>query len=129
MNAPVPSSLLGFGHLTFPFYKFTHLPSPSSSLCSLTPPVTGGGIPAPVYPVRRHAHTPNTLLDTPTPFVFTLSHTVFGWRAAEPTVLRQRRTGDGGFDGGSVANTLHIDPSEPTSGACFPIGSMGVYSF
>ncbi|MFS7919944.1 hypothetical protein Hanom_Chr03g00218581 [Helianthus anomalus] len=66
---------------------------------------------------------------TPIPFIFSLLHLVFGQRAAESAVLRQRRSGDGGFDGGSVTNTLQIDPSEPTSGVCFPIGAMGVYSF
>ncbi|KAF5768484.1 hypothetical protein HanRHA438_Chr14g0647561 [Helianthus annuus] len=119
-------SLLGFPHLTFPFHRFTHLPSPSSSL---TPPVAGGGIPAPVYPARRHAHTPNTLLlpMTPPPPSFSLSRTLFS--TGERTVLRQRRTSDGGFDGGSVANTLQIDPSDLLPVPAFRLDQWGCILF
>ncbi|MFS7961083.1 hypothetical protein Hanom_Chr08g00710591 [Helianthus anomalus] len=89
--APVPSSILGFGHPRFPLLqvdttslqnKPAHhqdLPSPPSSLWSLTLPVDGGGIAAPVYTVRRDAHTPNTLLFpmTPPPPSFSLSCKLF----------------------------------------------------
>ncbi|MFS7980249.1 hypothetical protein Hanom_Chr10g00937221 [Helianthus anomalus] len=78
---------------------------------------------------RTHPQHSFPSYDTPTPFVFSLSHTIFDWRAAEPTVLRQRRTSDGGFDGGSVASTLQIYPSDLLPVPAFRLDQWGCILF